>query len=41
MLTCKALEESFQDEEDGNKIVFSLNQQLFWKKTLTYGNSDF
>ena len=40
-LTCKALEESFQDEEDGNKIVFSLNQQLFWNKTLTYGKFSF
>ena len=40
-LTCTALEESFQDEEDGNKIVFSLNQQLFWNKTLTYGKFRF
>ena len=41
MLKCKALKESFQDEEDRNKIVFSLNQQLFWNKTLTYGKFSF
>ena len=41
LLNCSALEESFQDEEDEHKIIFKLNQELFWNKTLTYGKFKF